>query len=49
MPGIASLIDKSIDEIEAELNQLGKPVAIDSGVIIYFLFNNSDLIFFSIN
>lgn len=40
MPGIASLINKSIDEIEAELDQLGKPVSVDSGVIVYFLFNN---------
>ncbi|XP_031737515.1 dynamin-related protein 1E isoform X2 [Cucumis sativus] len=35
MPGIASLINKSIDEIEAELDHLGKPVSIDSGAQLY--------------
>ncbi|KAL0553001.1 hypothetical protein IC582_006883 [Cucumis melo] len=35
MPGIASLINKSIDEIEAELDQLGKPVSVDSGAQLY--------------
>ncbi|KAG7011512.1 Dynamin-related protein 1E, partial [Cucurbita argyrosperma subsp. argyrosperma] len=35
MPGIACLINKSIDEIEAELHQLGKPVAIDSGAHLH--------------
>lgn len=32
IPGIASLINKNINELEAELNYLGRPVAIDSGV-----------------
>lgn len=32
IPGISSLINRSIDELEAELNHLGRPVAIDAGV-----------------
>lgn len=32
MPGITSLINRSIDELEAELDHLGRPAAIDSGV-----------------
>jgi len=32
IPGIASLINRSIDELEEELDHLGRPVAIDAGV-----------------
>ena len=32
IPEIASLINKNIDELEAELDQLGRPVAIDAAV-----------------
>lgn len=32
IPGIASFINKSIDELEAELAHLGRPVAVDAGV-----------------
>jgi hypothetical protein len=32
IPGITSLINRSIDELEAELDHLGRPVAVDAGV-----------------
>lgn len=32
IPSITSLINKSIDELEAELDHLGRPIAIDAGV-----------------
>jgi hypothetical protein len=32
IPGIQSLISKTINEIETELTRLGKPVAADAGV-----------------
>ena len=32
IPSITSLINKSIDELEGELDHLGRPVAIDAGV-----------------
>ncbi|XP_023900849.1 phragmoplastin DRP1E [Quercus suber] len=35
IPGIASLINRSIDELEAELDHLGRPVAIDAGAQLY--------------
>ncbi|KAI5327797.1 hypothetical protein PRUPE_5G047800 [Prunus persica] len=35
IPGIASLINKSIGELEAELDYLGRPVAIDAGAQLY--------------
>ncbi|KAF3449505.1 hypothetical protein FNV43_RR10233 [Rhamnella rubrinervis] len=35
IPGIASSINKSIDELEAELDFLGRPVAIDAGAQLY--------------
>ncbi|PON47128.1 Dynamin superfamily [Parasponia andersonii] len=35
LPGILSLINKSIDEIERELDYLGRPVAIDAGAQLY--------------
>ncbi|KDP45954.1 hypothetical protein JCGZ_11857 [Jatropha curcas] len=35
IPGIMSLINRSIDELEAELDHLGRPVAIDAGAQLY--------------
>ncbi|KAL6175930.1 hypothetical protein ACLB2K_052568 [Fragaria x ananassa] len=35
LPAIASMINKSIDELESELDQLGKPVAIDARAQLY--------------
>ncbi|GMY29830.1 dynamin-related protein 1E-like [Fagus crenata] len=35
IPGIASLINRSIDELEAELDHVGRPVAIDAGAQLY--------------
>ncbi|XVF13542.1 hypothetical protein REPUB_Repub08aG0216400 [Reevesia pubescens] len=35
LPGITSLINKSIDELEAELSHLGRPVAVDTGAQLY--------------
>ncbi|KAL5791489.1 hypothetical protein ACOSP7_000083 [Xanthoceras sorbifolium] len=35
VPGIIVLINRSIDELEAELDHLGRPVAIDSGAQLY--------------
>lgn len=32
IPGIQSLINKSINDLESELSRLGKPVAADAGV-----------------
>lgn len=35
IPGIQSLINKSIAEIEAELSRFGKPIAADAGVSFF--------------
>lgn len=32
IPSISSLINKSVDELESELDQLGRPIAVDAGV-----------------
>lgn len=32
IPGIQSLINKTIAELEGELNRLGKPISADAGV-----------------
>jgi hypothetical protein len=32
IPGIAAMINKTIDDIEVELNQIGRPLANDAGV-----------------
>lgn len=32
IPSIQAMINKSIDEIEMELNQIGRPLANDAGV-----------------
>lgn len=34
IPSIIALINKSIDEINAELDRIGRPIAVDSGVTI---------------
>lgn len=34
IPSILAMINKSIDEIEGELNQIGRPLANDAGVSI---------------
>lgn len=36
IPGLQSLISKTISELEAELTRLGKPIANDAGVSILF-------------
>nr|KAJ0197544.1 hypothetical protein LSAT_V11C700347000 [Lactuca sativa] len=35
IPGITSLINKGIDEMEAELDRLGRPIAVDAGAQLY--------------
>ncbi|KAK4262496.1 hypothetical protein QN277_028051 [Acacia crassicarpa] len=35
IPGISSLINTSIDDLEADLRHLGKPVAFDDGTLLY--------------
>lgn len=35
IPGIASMISRSVDELESELDHLGRPVAIDAGAQLY--------------
>lgn len=32
IPSIISLINKTIDELNAELDRIGRPIAVDSGV-----------------
>lgn len=34
IPSITSLINKSIDELESEMDHLGRPIAVDAGVSI---------------
>ncbi|KAK9076508.1 hypothetical protein SSX86_004842 [Deinandra increscens subsp. villosa] len=35
LPGIVSLINKGIEEMEAELDRLGRPIAVDAGAQLY--------------
>lgn len=51
IPSITSLINKSIEELEAEMDHLGRPIAVDAGVgflhpspdfILYFLLVGAD-------
>ncbi|KAL0429404.1 UNVERIFIED_CONTAM: Dynamin-related protein 1E [Sesamum radiatum] len=35
IPSITSLINKSVDELESELNHLGRPIAVDAGAQLY--------------
>ena len=32
IPSILSTVNKNIDELENEMNQLGRPIAVDAGV-----------------
>ena len=36
IPSIISLINKNIDELEAELDRLGRPIGVDAGVSMFF-------------
>lgn len=46
IPGLQSLISKTIAELESELSRLGKPIASDAGVRIASYFGFFVLIFF---
>lgn len=35
IPSILSLVNKTIDELEGEMNQLGRPIAVDAGAQLY--------------
>lgn len=35
IPSILALVNKSIDELENEMNQLGRPIAVDAGAQLY--------------
>ncbi|XP_024992517.1 dynamin-related protein 1E-like [Cynara cardunculus var. scolymus] len=35
IPGITSLINKGVDDMEAELDRLGRPIAVDAGAQLY--------------
>ena len=35
IPSITSLINKTIDELESEMDHLGRPIASDAGVILW--------------
>ncbi|KAI7748421.1 hypothetical protein M8C21_007579 [Ambrosia artemisiifolia] len=35
LPGITSMINKGIEEMEAELDRLGRPIAVDAGAQLY--------------
>ena len=39
IPNIIALINRSIEELERELDQLGRPIAIDAGVSTYISMN----------
>jgi hypothetical protein len=39
IPGLQSLITKTIAELETELTRLGKPIANDAGVSLYFAYS----------
>ena len=38
IPGIIALINKGIEEMEAELDRLGRPIAVDEGVRSFCLY-----------
>lgn len=46
IPGVASFINRSIDELEAELAHLGRPVVVDAGVrsILCYLVSTINII-----
>lgn len=35
IPSILSLVNKSVDDLEGEINQLGRPIAVDAGAQLY--------------
>ncbi|OAY71357.1 Dynamin-related protein 1E [Ananas comosus] len=37
IPSITSLINKSIDELESEMDHLGRPIAVDAGAQLYMI------------
>ncbi|KAI3678079.1 hypothetical protein L6452_37358 [Arctium lappa] len=37
IPVITSLINKGVDDMEAKLDHLGRPIAVDAGVIYFYL------------
>lgn len=39
IPSITSLINKSIDELESEMDHLGRPIGVDAGVSCCHLVN----------
>ena len=43
LPSILTLVNKTIDELENEMNLLGKPVALDAGVRNSLYLTNSVL------
>lgn len=52
IPGIQSLISKTVSELETELSRLGKPIAADAGVsfyLFYFSFGSWLIIFKILN
>ena len=44
IPSILSLINKSIEELERELDRLGRPVAVDAGVSTFSLYETISLL-----
>lgn len=42
IPSIIALINKTIDELNAELDRIGRPIAVDSGVAVCLLFKYSN-------
>lgn len=45
IPGIQSLINKTVLELETELSRLGKPIAADAGVCVLFFFSHASLFY----
>ncbi|PHU04835.1 Dynamin-related protein 1E [Capsicum chinense] len=39
IPGISSVINKSIDELESEMDHLGRPISVDAGAQLYISWN----------
>ena len=37
IPSITSFINKTIDELESEMDHLGRPIAVDAGVSFFHL------------
>lgn len=49
IPGIQSLISKSIAELESELSRLGKPIAADAGVSFLVVLGNANFLLLESN